>query len=477
MNVVILHFRSAPRKRPDAATSGVTVSASDSAGTDGVSLEMKKRAPLLEAMGHTVSLCSAYPWAEYPIPSLEFDSEPVMRMMRNLFGPRIEDYPGEAALRDAFRAAVAEMKGELKRVLAASRAGLLFVHNILCLPLHPVATVALAETLRETGLPCTAIHHDILSEGAYKFTPTCDFARHLLETCYPPTAPNLLHWTINTRNRKALAKRGVDARVIHDCMDFDARPDPADQARIRAAVRARFGLAPGDVVLFVGARIVPNKQTELAGHLAARIAALRRDLVGRTLASGEPFTETNRVVLALAGRPERAFLDYRDALVALFDGLKIAWTYVGDAVRPQRAEAEGCYALYPDMYGIADFVLYPTGWEGFGNQLLEAFAAGVPAVVFEYPVFQEDIGPKGVQVVSLGDTLLEARDAAGLVRLDPAVLDRAAREVVSILTDAARYRAIAAHNAALARKHFGFDVMRAHLSESVAWAAGRGGRP
>jgi len=26
---------------------------------------------------------------------------------------------------------------------------------------------------------------------------------------------------------------------------------------------------------------------------------------------------------------------------------------------------------------MIDFVLYPSGWEGFGNQLLEAFAAGL----------------------------------------------------------------------------------------------------
>lgn len=475
MNIVILHFRSAPRKKPGAPKAGAGVDQSDSAGTDGVSLEMKKRAPLLEAMGHTVSICSAYPWAEHPIPALEFDRESVMRMMRNLFGTRIEDYAGEAELTAAFQADVSEMKAELRRVLEASKADLLFVHNVLCLPIHPVATVALTEVLQESGLPCVAINHDILSEGAYKFTPTCDFARRLLAENYPPKLPNLFHWTINTRNRKALAARGVEAKVIHDCMDFDTRPDPKEHARIRSIVREKFSMDPNDIVLFVGARIVPNKQTELAGQLAARIDALRGDLVGKTLYHGGTFTEKNRMVLALAGRPERAFMDYRDKLYALFDRLKLNWAYVGDVVRPQRAEAEGCYALYPDMYAMADFVLYPSGWEGFGNQLLEAFAAGVPSVVFEYPVFQEDIGPKGVEVVSLGDALLGDRDADGLVQIDPAILDRAAREVVTPLVDAGRYRAIAERNFELSRKYFGFDVMRAHLGESAAWAASRRG--
>jgi glycosyltransferase involved in cell wall biosynthesis len=48
-----------------------------------------------------------------------------------------------------------------------------------------------------------------------------------------------------------------------------------------------------------------------------------------------------------------------------------------------------------------DLVVYPTGWEGFGNQLIEAFAAGLPSIVFEYPVYREDIGPKGFEIVSL----------------------------------------------------------------------------
>ena len=74
---------------------------------------------------------------------------------------------------------------------------------------------------------------------------------------------------------------------------------------------------------------------------------------------------------------------------------------------------------------MADFVLYPSAWEGFGNQLLEAFAVGLPAAVFEYPVFKEDIAPKGVRVVSLRDTTLLERDYMGLAQIPLEVLTRA----------------------------------------------------
>ncbi|GAF86360.1 unnamed protein product [marine sediment metagenome] len=194
-------------------------------------------------------------------------------------------------------------------------------------------------------------------------------------------------------------------------------------------------------------------------------------MVGKALYHGEVFTQGSRIVLVLAGRPERAFTDYQERLFALLDALKVVWMYVGDEVLPLRAAEEGFYALYPDMYTMADFVLYPSGWEGFGNQLLEAFAAGLPVVVFEYPVFKEDIAPKGVRVISLGDTVLAETDPAGLVRVSAEVLTHAAQEMVTLLTDQRERENITDHNIAVGKRYFSFDVLRSHLSEAVRWAS------
>jgi hypothetical protein len=230
---------------------------------------------------------------------------------------------------------------------------MLFIHNVLALPVHPAATVALTELLDDTRLPCAAIHHDILSEGAYKFTPTCDFARAILKGYFPPTMPNLRHWTINSRNKNALKKKGVESEVIHDAVNFELF-DPAEKGRIRASLRQKHGIKPNDIVLFVGARIVPNKQIEIAGHLTAVLQEFCQNTVGKRLYHGEVFSAESRIVLVLAGRPERAFAGYQKRLFALFDALKIVWMYVGDEVRPLRWEERGLYALYPDMYTMAD---------------------------------------------------------------------------------------------------------------------------
>jgi len=469
MKVLILHFRSA--RTGDKGGHRTRADVTDSAGTDGVSLEIMKRQALLEAMGHEVDTCSAYDWADLSIPALEFDREDVATMMRNLFGHGISDFADETELERAFRRAVAELKRELGEGVKALAPDMLFVHNMLSLPVHPVATVSLAELLADLRLPCVAIHHDVLSEGAYKFTPTCSFARSLLDGYFPPKMPNLSHWTINTRNQRALHARGVRAEVIHDTMDFHQRLDAPDYARIRGELRAKHGIERSDVLLFVGARLVPNKQIELAAHLTAALEGLRRDMVSKALYHGEVFTPESRIVLVLAGRPERAFADYQERLFALLDALKVDWIYVGDEVLPLRVAEEGFYALYPDMYTMADFVLYPSGWEGFGNQLLEAFAAGLPVVVFEYPVFREDIAPKDVRVISLGDTVLTERDAAGLVRVPEEVLSQAAQEMMTILTDSNEYKNTTDHNIAVGKRYFSFYVLHSHLSEAVRWAS------
>lgn len=465
MKILIAHFRSAPKEQ--GGTSG-NVDATDSAGTDGVSLEMVKRQNILTEMGHTVAICSAYDWADYTIPELEFDDKKVQDQIRDLFDPDNAQFEGEESLKVSFDAALQSLKAKIKSMLDDFQPDLLFVHNMLCLPVHPVATVAIKEVLEETGLPCGVVNHDILSEGAYKFNPTCDFAQTLLDNYFPPVLENLFHWTINTRNQVGLEKRGIEARIIHDAMDFDHALSETEASDIRGKIRKQCGFGDADIVVLFAARIVPNKQVELCGDLMAALNKLRSSLEGTRLYNGQTFSAESKITLAIAGRPERAFLDYRDTVFGYFDKLELSWQYIGDIVRPKRDEAKGFYALHPDIYAMADFVVYPTGWEGFGNQLLEAFACKVPACIFEYPVFKEDIGPKGVQVVSLGDTLTGKDN--DLVTIDQRKLQKAATEIVSILRDTEQYQTIVESNHRISKQHFGFDVMRAHLQSVIDWS-------
>jgi glycosyltransferase involved in cell wall biosynthesis len=468
MRILIIHFRSAPTE--EKSLSNFLTNPDDSAGTDGVSLEIMKREKMLNSMGHEVAISSAYDWSDYPIKNLEFDSIKVMKFMKNLFGEKITDFSGKEDLKITFEKSTLDLKRELFNLLNEFRPDILFVHNILSLPVHPVATVALTQILKVTRIPCVAIHHDILSEGAYKFTPTCQFANTILENFFPPQMTNLMHWTINTRNQKTLEKRGIEAKVIHDSIDFDKTLPQEEQKRISKNLREKHGISMKDIVLLVGARIVPNKQIELAGHITSKIKNSHDKLINKKLYNRNTFSKNNKIWMVLAGRPEIAFQEYRKKLYQLFDKLGIDWIYIGDEVGPIRIEKEGFYSLYPDIYSIADLVLYPTRWEGFGNQLIEAFASHLPTIVYEYPVFKEDIKPKGFEIISLGDEKNKEFDPNGFTSISNKIIENTADQTIKLLTDQSSYKKCIEHNFELGKRHFGYEILKKHLNESINWA-------
>jgi len=468
VKVLIIHFRSGPGVGNDREAA---IDAGESAGTDGVSLEMAKRAKLLVEMGHEVAIASAYGWADITIPELEFERREVVGLMRGLFDPARKGDESADRIRAKSAKSAANLLDRLREEIGGYAPDLVFVHNIFSLPIHPAATIALADYIRESGIPCAAIHHDVRSEGAYKFTPTCYYARRVLVDYFPPEMPNLRHWSINNRDRRFFEERGIPTEVIHDTLDFADPFEKSERAALRRRLRQLWGVGEEEVVLLLSTRIVPNKQVELAGALCREVAARMSTYEGKRLYNGLRVSEKTKVVLVLAGRPERSFHQYRDAVFEQFRRMGITWKYVGDAVMPRRDEGSGKFALYPDCYAAADFALYPTRWEGFGNQLLEIAASLLPVAVFEYPVFKEDIAPLGFAVVSLGDTSLKPKGANGLRELPTKRLSDAAERIWELLTDERRHQEVVERNQALGSRHFGLQVLREHLEEVTEWAA------
>ncbi len=467
MKVLIIHFRSGPGVNNSREA---TVNAEESAGTDGVSLEMAKRAKLLSSMGHEVAIASAYDWADMTIPELEFEDEHVVELMQRLFDPARRGEVSADKVEATTKERAAALRSVFKMAFEEYAPDLIFVHNIFSLPIHPAATIALADLIRESGIPCAAIHHDVRSEGAYKFTPTCYYARRVLLDYFPPEMPNLRHWAINKRDRRFFRERGIPAELIHDTLDFTDTFDDTERSALRQRLRGLWGIGEEDIILLLSTRIVPNKQAELAGDLCREIEAQKSGHLGKELYNGTTVSDDTKIVLVLAGRPERAFHQYRDAVFEHFDELGVSWKYVGDSIMPRRDESSKHYALYPDCYAAADFALYPTRWEGFGNQFLEISASRLPVAVFEYPVFKEDVGPLGFNVVSLGDRSFARENTTGLRRLPKETISSAAEQTWQLLTDAQAWQEVVESNHSLAARNFGLPVLKDHLSEAIEWA-------
>jgi glycosyltransferase involved in cell wall biosynthesis len=118
--------------------------------------------------------------------------------------------------------------------------------------------------------------------------------------------------------------------------------------------------------------------------------------------------------------------------------------------RSQSADGQKVYDLW-DCYANADFVTYPSSYEGFGNAFLEAVFYRKPILVNRYSIFESDIEPLGFEVVLI----------------DNFVTEETLTEVRHFLDDAeARSRAVE-HNFALGQKFFSFELLEQKLKAVI----------
>ena len=118
-------------------------------------------------------------------------------------------------------------------------------------------------------------------------------------------------------------------------------------------------------------------------------------------------------------------------------------------VRKVLAEAgvnEKRYTLW-DVYPHADFITYPSLYEGFGNAFLEAVYYRKPIVVNDYSIYHKDIKPKGFQVIEI----------------DGYVTEEAVQKASWVLNDRRMCRRMVDHNYQLGRRYFSYEVLHSQL--------------
>jgi hypothetical protein len=64
-------------------------------------------------------------------------------------------------------------------------------------------------------------------------------------------------------------------------MDFDEKPNDTHYDKLRSEIRSKTYIAKDEIVLFIGARIVPNKQIEIAGQLTEKLQSLEDRLTNQ----------------------------------------------------------------------------------------------------------------------------------------------------------------------------------------------------
>ena len=399
------------------------------AGTDGVSLESAKWAQLLWDHEHTsfwyagkldrdIAVSSAVPHAFFGHPDIEW-------INRRIFGCSSRDPEVTRriyALSEYLNRTIYEFVDQFEIEI-------LVIENAVTIPMNVPLGLAVTNFVAETAFPTIAHHHDFYWErDRFSVNAVGD----MLGMAFPPSLPTIQHVTINSPAQQALShRRGESSILVPNVLDFENPPDPGDE--YVNDFRSELGFSPDDILFLQPTRVVPRKGIE---HSIALLAALK-DPRCKMVISHESGDEGDEYLAALLDLAEHEGVDLR---------------LIGSRVGERGVDEEGRkrYNL-EDCYSAADFITYPSLYEGFGNALLEAFYYSKPVLVNRYSIFISDIEPKGFRTIAMN----------GIVTRE--VLE----QVQHVIRDEAYREEMVSHNFELGKMFFSYAVLRRKLRALV----------
>ncbi|MBL9139227.1 MAG: glycosyltransferase family 4 protein [Verrucomicrobiales bacterium] len=400
-------------------------------GTDGVTLEARKWAWILQEQGHHchwfAGLLDTPPDTSQLTPLAFFNHAEVAAVQSQMFGVTRRS----RALTREIESLKERLKDEIYRFIETYRIEVLIPQNILAIPMHVPLGLAMTEVIAETGLPTIAHHHDFAWERErFAMNAVTDY----LQAAFPPTLHGIEHVVINSMAQKELARRfGLGSTVIPNILDFET-PAPSLDA-YNADVRSEIGLADSDILVLQPTRVVARKGIE---HAIELVRSLRDPRV-KLVVSHPAGDEGSAYMQLLQERIEDARIDVR---------------FIADRVGERRGrtpDGRKVYTLF-DVYPHADLVTYPSLYEGFGNAFLEAIYFRKPVVVNTYAVYARDIDPLGFETIEMSQVI--------------------SREVVAktreVLANAALREAWVEKNYQLGMKYFSYAVARRKLAARLS---------
>ncbi len=395
-------------------------------GTDGVSLESAKWAEVLWEDRHVSfwysgrsdrqeEIAHVVPEAYFGHPENIWINEQIWRCNSR-----------SRLISDRIREMADYLKSTLYDFVERFSIDVLIPQNALAIPMHIPLGIALTEFLSETQMPAIAHHHDFYWERT-RFTVSA--VKDYLEMAFPPALPNLRHAVINRpADEQVSLRKGLSPLLIPNVFAFEkAPPEPDDYA---LDVREELGLEPDDIFILQPTRIVARKGIE---H-AIKLVGMLKDPKCKLVVSHEAGDEGH---------------EYKHMLEELADEEEVDIRFVSDRVgevRQYDALGRKIYTLW-DLYPHANFVTYPSIYEGFGNALLEAIYFRVPVLINRYSIFISDIEPKGFKLAVMD----------GIVT--PAIV----KEVRRLIEDEKYRKFVVDHNYEVANSFYSYSVLKRSL--------------
>ena len=405
------------------------------AGQDGVSLESAKWAEVLWEDRHVSYWYSGQsdrdPDISHIVPEAYFGFPENKWINERIWGKDQRD----RFVTERIRHLTDYLKSTLYQFADKFDLDILIPQNCLAIPMHLPLGIALTEFLSETRMPAIAHHHDFFWERTrFSVNSVPDY----LDMSFPPKLSNMRDVVINNEAQEQLAlRKGISSLVIPNVFDFANPPDPADE--YASDVRKEIGLKEDDFFILQPTRVVPRKGIEQA----IKLVSLLKDPRCKLVISHEAGDEGYEYLGMLEQLAKEEGVDMR-----------VVADRVGE-VRHRDSEGRKIYTLW-DLYLHADFVTYPSLYEGFGNALLEAIYFRKPVLINRYSIFVRDIEPKGFR----------------LLTMDGFVTPGMAERVRQILHDEGLREEIVSHNYEVARQFYSYSVVRSTLRAFIASLTG-----
>ncbi|MGH7201247.1 MAG: glycosyltransferase [Planctomycetaceae bacterium] len=400
------------------------------AGTDGVSLEIEKWADVLTAMGHecfyVAGECDRPEDRRFVVEEMHFKHPEISKINRLSFGRELRS----SKLGTRIHQMMFTIKDRLKSALDYFDIDLIIAENCLTIPMNLPLGLALVETVMETGLGCIAHHHDFVWERERFLVNAVE---DYLRAAFPPSLPQMNHVVINSIAARDFSRRcGLPCRVIPNVMDFDrppARPDEPNRA-----FRKAIGLAEEDILILQPTRLIARKGIEHAVELVSHLDDPRCKLVV-THASGDEGDV------------------YAERIRRYARALKVPVIFAHESMATRRAAADGRTRFtIADAYQAADFVTYPSSYEGFGNAFLEAIYYRCPLLCNRYAIYRTDIEPCGFDVVLM----------------DGFLTDEVVEQVREVLTNSERKQRMVEQNYEVGLRFFSYHRVESELQALLA---------
>ena len=396
-------------------------------GIDGVTLEASKWAAVFEKNGFNCFWFAGELDRDsdksFLVPEAHFQHEQNRWINAQVMGSKVRTPSVTQAIHDLRSL----LKVHLHEFIDHFNIDLLIAENVLTIPMHIPLGLALTETIAETQIPTIAHNHDFYWERVrFSINAVSDY----LSMAFPPRLPNIKHVVINSEAQEQLALRtGVSSIIIPNVLDFESPPVLDDDgARV---FRESIGLEPDDRMILQPTRIVQRKGIEHAIELVKKLKDSRNKLVVSHEAGDEGF----EYVEWLKEYAHEHEVNLRLVTTRIAD----PWSNNGNG------QAE--YSLW-DVYPFADFITYPSLYEGFGNAFLEAVYFKKPVLINRYATFVRDIEPQGFD----------------LAVMDGFLSGKTVRNVIEILESSERREKMVNYNYEVAARHYSYAILRTRLN-------------